>query len=56
MSEEIKKCVENAAKTMNSIPVDKREMAARLAETYAVGLATGIELAEAGTGEKEETA
>lgn len=54
MPENIKKCVENAAKTINAIPNDKREMAARLAETYAAGLATGMELAEEGKHEKEE--
>lgn len=45
MPEHIKQCVENAAKAINSIPEDKREMAARLAETYATGIATGMELA-----------
>lgn len=54
MPENIKKCVENAAKTINAIPNDKREMAARLAETYAAGLATGMELAEESKLEKEE--
>lgn len=44
MSENTKKCVESAAKTINAIPADKREMAARLAETYATGLAVGMEL------------
>lgn len=46
MSEDIKKCAEDAAKTINAIPSSKREIAARLAETYAAGLATGMELAE----------
>lgn len=46
MSDEIKRCAESAAKALNSIPVDKREMAARLAETYAAGLAVGMELAD----------
>lgn len=48
MPENIKQCVENAAKTINAIPNDKREIAARLAETFAAGLATGMELAEKG--------
>lgn len=47
MSEEIKLCAQTAAKTLDSIPMNKREMAARLAETYAAGLAVGLELAEA---------
>lgn len=46
MSDETRKCVENAVKTINAISASKREMAARLAETYAAGLATGMELAE----------
>lgn len=54
MPEKVKKCVRDAAETINSIPVDKREMAVRLAETYAIGLATGMELAEAGKKEEEE--
>ena len=47
MPDEIKRCAESAAKALSSIPVDKREMAARLAETYAAGLAVAMELAEA---------
>ena len=47
MPEMVKTCVKNAADALNSIPVDKREMAARLAETYAAGLAVGMGLAEA---------
>lgn len=48
MSDEIKRCAESAAKVLNSIPVGKWEMAARLAETYAAGLAAlCMELAEA---------
>ena len=54
MPEKVKKCVRDAAETINSIPVDKREMAVRLAETYAIGLATGMELAEAGKKEEED--
>lgn len=53
MPENIKQCVENAAKTINAIPNDKREIAARLAETFAAGIATGMELAEDGKPEKE---
>lgn len=56
MPENIKKCVENAAKTINSIPADKREMAARLAETYAAGIATGMEIAEEGKPEDKKEA
>lgn len=44
MPEEVMRCAESTARAMNSIPLDKREMAARLAETYAAGLATGMEL------------
>ena len=54
MPDEIKRCAESAAKTLSSIPVDKREMAARLAETYAAGLAVGMELAEADKPKDEE--
>lgn len=54
MSENIKQCVENAAKAINAIPNDKREMAARLAETYATGLAVGMELADAEGEEAEQ--
>lgn len=53
MPENIKQCVENAAKTINAIPNDKREIAARLAETFAAGIATGMELAEEVKLEKE---
>lgn len=55
MSESIKQCIMNAAQTINSIAANKREIAARLAETYAAGLAVGMELAEEGT-KKEEGA
>ena len=54
MPEEIKKCVENAAKVLREIPVDKRGMAAVLAETYANGLAQGMELADSGKKEAPE--
>lgn len=54
MPEHIKQCVENAAKTISSIPADKREMAVRLAETYATGLAVGMELAGEGKDEATE--
>lgn len=48
MSETMKQIVENAGGALNTIPADKREMAARLAETYATGLAVGMELAGEG--------
>ena len=54
MPDEIKRCAENAAKALNSIPMDKRELAATLAETYAAGLAVGMELAEADKPKGEE--
>lgn len=54
MPDEIKRCAENAAKALSGIPVDKREIAARLAETYAAGLAVGMELAEADKPKDEE--
>lgn len=56
MPDEIKRCAESAAKALNSIPVDKREIAARLAETYAAGLAVGMELAEADKSKGKEGA
>lgn len=46
MPEEVKKTVENVAKTLSSFPADTRELAARLAETYATGLAVGMEIAK----------
>lgn len=45
MSDNTKQSAAETAKTMNALPADVREMAARLAETYATGLATGMELA-----------
>lgn len=53
MPENIKQCVENAAKTINAIPNDKREIAARLAETFAAGIAAGMELADDGKTDEE---
>lgn len=47
MPEEIKKTAAAAAKALNRVPADKREIAARMAETFASGLAAGMELAEA---------
>lgn len=44
MPEEVKQCAENTAQAMNSIPADKREIAAKLTEAYAAGLAAGAEL------------
>lgn len=46
MPENVKLCVENIAKTISATPADKREIATRLAETFAAGIATGMELAE----------
>lgn len=46
MPENVKKCAENAAKVLNSIAPDKRDVAAVIAESFAAGLATGIDLAE----------
>lgn len=53
MPENVKKCVENAAKVINAIPADKRELAARFAETFATGIAVGSECAETGKEEHE---
>lgn len=54
MPDNVKKCVENAAKVINEIPADKRELAARFAETFAAGIAVGSECAETGKEEKKE--
>lgn len=54
MPDKSKRCAESAAKALSSIPMDKRELAATLAETYAAGLAVGIELAEADKPKDEE--
>lgn len=51
MPEEVKKTVERVAKTLSSFPADTRELAARLAETYATGLSVGMELVQS---EKQE--
>lgn len=53
MPENVKLCVEKIAKTISATPADKREIATRLAETFAAGIATGLELAEEGKVEKE---
>lgn len=45
MPEKTKQLAAEVAKTANDLPANVREMAARLAETYAAGLATGMELA-----------
>lgn len=57
MSENTKKIAETAVELVSSIPADKREIAVRLAETYATGLAVDMELsAEAKAEEREEAA
>lgn len=45
MGEKAKEAATTATKLIDKLPADKREIAARLAETYAAGLATGMELA-----------
>lgn len=52
MPENVKKCAENAAKVLNSIAPNKRDVAAVIAESFAAGLATGIDLVD--SKEKEE--
>lgn len=47
MPENIRTCVENIARALSETPEDKREMVARLAETYAAGIAAGVELSSA---------
>lgn len=51
MSDNTKQSAAETAKALTALPKDVREMAARLAETYAAGLATGMELA---AGQREE--
>lgn len=51
MPENVKKCAENAAKVLNSIAPDKRDVAAVIAESFAAGLAIGADL---GKEKKEE--
>lgn len=46
MPENVKQCAEKIAKAISATPADKREIATRLAETFAAGIATGMELAE----------
>lgn len=50
MPENVKQCAENIAKAISATPADKREIATRLAETFAAGIATGMELAESDNG------
>ncbi|WP_417077542.1 hypothetical protein [Hominenteromicrobium sp.] len=45
MGEKAKEAATTATKLIDKLPADKREIAARLAETYAAGLAAGMELA-----------
>lgn len=54
MSEDVKRAAGESAEIMNQIPEDKRAMAAKLAEAYACGLATGMEISE--NAAAEETA
>lgn len=53
MPEKMKQLVEAAGEAINAIPANKREIAAKLAETYATGLAVGMELA-CTTGHEQE--
>lgn len=46
MPENVKQCAEKIAKAISATPADKRGIAASLAETFAAGIATGMELAE----------
>lgn len=48
MSEQAKQSAARIAEAVKKFPEDKAEMAARIAETFANGIATGIELANAG--------
>lgn len=52
MPENVKQCAENIAKTISMTPMDKRKIAARMAETFAAGIATGMELAESDKAEE----
>lgn len=54
MPDKTKQLAADAARSMSALPTDVREMAARLAETYATGLATGMELAGAAQPQKAE--
>lgn len=54
MSEEVKQCAEMTARAVNSIPADKREIAAKLTEAYAAGLAAGAELGLGGENAEKE--
>lgn len=51
MSDNTKQSAAETAKVLAALPKDTQEMAVRLAETYATGLATGMELA---AGRREE--
>lgn len=46
MPENVKKCAENAAKAISNVTNDKRAIATVIAESFAAGLATGVDLAE----------
>lgn len=50
----VRRAAGESAEIMNQIPEDKRAMAAKLAEAYACGLATGMEISE--NAAAEETA
>lgn len=50
MPENVKQCAENIAKAISATPADKRKIATQLAETFAAGVAMGVELAESNHG------
>lgn len=52
MGEKGKEAATTAPKLIDKLPADKREIAARLAETHAAGLATGMELAATESGSR----
>lgn len=52
MGEKAKEAATTATKRIDKLPADKREIAARLAETYAAGLAAGMELAATESGSR----
>lgn len=46
MPDNVKKCAENAAKVLDSISLEKRDVVAIIAESFATGLAIGNDLAK----------
>lgn len=52
MPENVKNAYAQAAKALEKLPEDKQDMAVKLAEAYANGMAAGVELADKAEAEK----